>query len=326
MNSVNLPFKTFINNLITSTTQDFSISNENIKKLDNELFNLLQNDKDNLECHAKSFFTFDQQLSERRYNPNNQNLNKNYEFIFSGCSQTHGDHITPPTAPNGNIDYIWGFQIAKKYNKDVLNLGLGGRSAETILKGLLSHFQKNGNPKVLLVLYPDFGRMTFVDNEKIISEHLLNKVELIQHFFIDPLDEIKYEKFSKSPHYAHNVLPWTQALYHNLQSILILNQYCKNNNIYFKYSSWDYDSNIILKLLKKYLLEYNNYVEPSILNFLGMQKIHSEFNIDCHEDIKNNYPSEIWHNGIDKEHMGIHQHIHIAEQFVKEIDNDNPWN
>ena len=323
MNLVNLPFKTFIETLIKTTKKQSTLSDEDIKNLDDQMFNLLKNDKDNDACHATSFFTFNQQLSKKRYNPANQNLDKNYEFIFSGCSQTHGDHITPPTALNGNTDYIWGFQIAKKYNKEALNLGMGGWSAESIYKGLMHYFEKNGNPKVLLVLYPDFGRMTFVDNQKVIPEYLLNKVELIQHFFIKPLDEIKYEKFSKSPHYAHTVLPWTQALYHSLQFILILDKYCKDNNIYFKYFSWDHNSNIILKLLKKYLSEYSNYIEPNVLN---IEHLYNQPNFTCHQDIKINYPQEIWNQGIDKEHIGIHQHIHIAEQFIKEIDNDNPWN
>lgn len=298
--------------------------NEDIKKLDDQLFGLLNNDE--FSCKAKSFFTFDQQLDKKRYRPKNQDLNKNYELVFSGCSQTHGDHIVPPLVSFGDHNYIWGFQVANKYNKEALNLGMGGWSAEAIHKGLMNHFQKNGNPKVLLVLYPDFGRMSFVDNQKIKSEYSLNQIELVQHFFIKPLDEIKYEKFSKSPHDAHTVLPWTQAFYRNLQSILILSQYCKDNNIYFKYFSWDHASNVILKLLKKYFSEYSNYLEPDVLNILQMKHIYSNLNIVCHEDIKNEYPSEIWHEGIDKEHIGIHQHIHIAEQFIKEIDNDNPWN
>jgi hypothetical protein len=325
LNAINLTFKNFIAKMLKLSRTDL-LSEEQIEDLDKELSALLNNSNDGRNCKAKSFFTFNQQLDELRYRPVNQDLNKNYELVFSGCSQTHGDHISPPLVDFGDHNYIWGFQVANKYNKEALNLGMGGWSVEAIHKGLMHHFQQNGNPKVLLILLPDFGRMSFVDNEKIRSIHLLNQHELVQHFFIQPWDETEYPAISKAPHYAHTVLPWTQSLYRSLQCILLLDQYCKDNNIYFKYFSWDHNSNIILKLLKKYLPEYSNYSEPDILNTLRLQQINTQLNITCHEDIKDNYPSKIWHNGIDNAHLGIHHHIHVAEQFMKEIDNDNPWN
>lgn len=325
MNEINLNFKEFIYKLLNATYKD-RISEEVMGSLNDELKDLIDQSNDVMACKVKTFFTFDQQLDHERYRPHHQDFNKNYEFVFSGCSQTHGDHVTPPLVSFGDHKYIWGFQIANKYNKDALNLGMGGWSAESILKGLMSHFQKNGNPKVLLVLYPDFGRLTFVDNHKMKPKNVLNHHELIQHYFLQPWDEQRYQKISKSPHLPNDILPWTQALYRSLQSILTLDQYCKDNNIYFKYFSWDYNSNVLLKLLKNNFSEYSNYCEPEFLNILKMKETLKENNITCHDNEREVYPQKIWDLGIDNNHIGIHHHIHIAEQFMKEIDNDNPWN
>lgn len=312
-------FKSFIYKIINSRVNDIDLSNEEIEFIYEEFNSLFMNSGSKLKL--KSFFTLDQELEAFRHRPENQDFNKKYEFIFSGCSQTHGDFITPPMAPEGSHNYIWGFQVANNYSKEALNLGMGGWSAEAIHKGLMNHFQKNGHPKVLLVLYPDFGRMPFVYNEKVGPIKVLNNHELVQHIFLNPNDEFDYEKYSKAPHVSHNVFPWTQALYLNLQSIMILDQYCKANNIYFKYSSWDYLSNIILKLLKKHFVEYKNYVELDPLNIIELKKIKL-----CHSDVSKNYPESIWHVGKDAAHMGIHQQIHVYEAFKKELDRDNPWN
>lgn len=273
------------------------------------------------EESAKSFFTFDQKRIQNEYRPQDQDLNKNYEFIFSGCSQTHGDHITKPLVPEGDYNAIWGFQVANKYNKQGLNLGMGGWSAQSILKGLMNHFQQNGHPKVLLVLYPDFGRVEAVDSDKIKMPEQLNFNDIVQHWYLNSIDDKRFQRVSKSPYDPVNVLPWTFSLYHNLQSILLLQQYCNTNNIYFKYSSWDYNANILLKLLKNNFSEYSNYCEPTTLDFLPS----TFFTQDCHLDIQDQFSKNIWNAGIDKEHMGIHQHIHIAERFIEELDNDNPW-
>ena len=323
MNAINKIFFNFINKFFQGITVDDKnkYSNEEMSLFVEEL-------KDILDSHsitqskALSFFTFDQQLEPYRYRPMNQNFNKNYDFVFSGCSQTLGHYITEPEVEGGDYKDIWGFQIADTYDKKALNLAMGGWGAESILKGLMHHFQKNGNPKVLLVLYPDLGRMEGVDSNKIKMASPLNNHELIQHWFLRPSDDYKVNKYSNLPHEPINVIPFTQALYKNLQSILLLNEYCKQNNIYFKYSSWHNATNEFLKMLKESFSEYSNYsqpLEPSL------DKLTFE-NLPCHKDIKENKIEAVWNQGFDQKHIGIHQQVHIAEQFKRELDNDNPWN
>ena len=328
MNEINRRFFNFINKFFQGITVD--AKNNRIKnKYSNEEMTLFLEELKSLvgansfdQSKALSFFTFDQQLEPYRYRPMDQEFNKHYDFVFSGCSQTHGDFITEPKVKGADYKDIWGFQLADQYGKQALNLGMGGWGAESILKGLMHHFQKNGNPKVLLVLYPDLGRIEGVDSNKLKMRTPLNTHELIQHWFLRASDDEKVNRLSALPHTPADVVPFTQALYKNLQSILILNEYCKQNNIYFKYTSWHHITNAFLKMLKESFSEYSNYSEPECFSF---DKPTFE-NLECHNDIKENKIESIWNIGHDKDHIGIHQHIHIAEQFKKELDNDNPWN
>lgn len=327
MNQINRRFFDFINRFFQGITVDAKENKIKNKYNEEEMKGFLQeleslvgaNSFD--QSKALSFFTFNQQLEDYRYRPMNQDFNKHYDFVFSGCSQTHGDHITEPQVKGGNCNDIWGFQIAHNYKKDALNLGMGGWGAESILKGLMHHFQKNGNPKVLLVLYPDLGRIEGVDSNKIKMKSPLNDHELVQHWFLRPSDDEKVDKVSALPHRPSAVIPFTQALYRNLQAILFLNEYCKQNNIYFKYTSWHNETNAFLKMLKKSFKEYSNYSEPKEFNF--NETIFKNF--ECHKDVETSKLKVIWNTGSDKKHMGIHQHIHIAEQFIEEINSDNPW-
>jgi hypothetical protein len=328
LNEINKQFFNFINKFfqgITTDAKNNTIKNkyspEEMNMFLEELKNLIRASHVN-QSKALSFFTFDQQLASYLYRPTDQDFNKHYDFVFSGCSQTNGYYITEPEVYKADHKDIWGFQIADTYKKEALNLGMGGWGAESILKGLMHHFQKNGNPKVLLVLYPDLGRMEGVDSDKLKMGGPLNNHELIQHWFLRPSDDEKVNKISTLPHQPLDVIPFYQALYKNLQSILLLSDYCKQNNIYFRYTSWDHISNAFLKLLKDSFPEYSNYLEPEELSYDEL----TFKNLDCHKDIEKNKIQIIWNAGSDNKHIGIHQHIHIAEQFKKELDNDNPWN
>jgi len=328
LNEVNKRFFNFINTFfqgIYANPKDGRVKNT----YNNEEMNLFVEDLKSFvgahsfdESKVLSFFTFDQQLKNILYRPTDQNFEKNYEFVFSGCSQTNGYYITEPSVKSADYKDIWGFQIADAYGKEALNLGMGGWGAEAILKGLMHHFEKNGNPKILLVLYPDLGRIEGVDNYKVSMKTPLNHHEMIQHWFLRVSDDEKVNKVSTLPHAPSDVIPFTQALYRNLQSILILDQYCRKNNIYFKYTSWDNETNAFLKMLKGTFHQYSNYSDP--VNPVFDKATFK--NLDCHKEIEKDKLENIWNIGSDNQHIGIHQHIHIAEQFKKEIDNDNPWN
>lgn len=302
---------------ITKWNQKEKDIKEKYSKLLSELFE--KKDKE-----INQFFGFDSGREPDHFNPKDQLMNKHYDFIFSGCSETHGDWISPPTVKDGSVSKIWGFQVADKLNFDKpLNLAMGGFSAHAIIKDLISYCIKNGNPKTILILFPDFGRFPHVVNQKITAKNLSNNHDYIQHFYLSPAEEYDFPPLSKAPHEATEVLSYKQSVYINLQSIIMFEQYCKSNNIYIKYSSWDYLANTILKKCKSvYPNLYSGYTPLDFTNWHNWDVRHHPNLDNCHLELKNIYP-KIFNFGGDGRHMGIHRHTHIAEGFVEEYEYDH---
>ena len=259
---------------------------------------------------------------EHLYNPKNQNCNKNYEYIFSGCSQTHAPYISKEMHELGDYKKIWGFQIADLIKKETINLGMGSEGADSIVKRILSFCRKNGNPKVILILFPDYSRLELPETKNFKPIRIRNTDYVAHQSMRDYRFKTLENTKSISPHKWENIIDETIPLWQFLQAILILEQYCKSSNIYLRYSSWDSQTNIILSLLQENTDNYECYRKlDSDMWFNYTPSLH----LKCHQDIENNY-KEIFHMGSDNHHMGIHRHTHIAEGFMKEIEQDNPWN
>lgn len=288
------------------------------KKINEEYSYIISQIFENDEKSLNQFFSFDSSRQNWSY-LGNQCRNKYYDFVFSGCSETHGEYIAASYVEGGDISKIWGFQVAKELNLGKpLNLGMGSFSAHVIVKDLINHCIKNGNPKMILVLFPDFGRFPHVKNNKIKSSHLPNNHDYIQHFTLQQHFEKEFPPLSKAPHEAYEVLSYKQSVYVNLQSIIFLEQFCKSNDIYFKYASWDYLANLIFKKAKDLYPDlYSGYIESDFNNWHNWKKIHHPRLQECHLDLKDNYKT-IFDYAWDGHHMGIHRHTHIAESFIEE--------
>lgn len=275
---------------------------------------LFENDEKSLD----QFFSFSSSRDSWAY-LGNQDRNKYYDFVFSGCSETHGEYISKPFVDKGDRSKIWGFQVAESLNMEKpLNLGMGSFSAHVIIKDLVNHCIKNGNPKMILVLFPDFGRFPYVKNNKITSSHLANNHDYVQHFILQQSLEKEFPPISKSPHEAYEILSYKQSVYVNIQSIIFFEQFCKSNNIYFKYATWDYLANIIIKKSKDIYPDlYSGYIESDFDKWHNWKKEQHPDLKKCHLELKDKY-KKIFDYGSDDQHMGIHRHTHIAESFIEE--------
>lgn len=245
--------------------------------------------------------------TQNGYSKDYQDFQNNQELIFSGCSQTNGEHISLPMVENGDCTKIWGFQVANYFKMSSINLGLAGESIYTIVQKLFAHFNKYGNPKILLCLFPDPYRLTLPrDNEILISKNI-NKDAIIETSYSDN----QRPAFSKKPHYKEHVMSDLIPIWLNMQSIIMLEQYCKSSNIKFIYGSWSEETESLIKNSNLTRLTYSNFLD---LN----SKSWTEESLNCHLDLKNKY-TNIFDFGIDGKHMGIHRHTHIAELFIKEL-------
>lgn len=285
-----------------------------LEEYDYILSQIFENDEKSLD----QFFSFSSSRDEWAY-LGNQNRNKYYDFVFSGCSETHGEYISAPYVEKGDMSKIWGFQVAKELNLgEALNLGMGSFSAHVIIKDLINHCVKNGNPKIILVLFPDFGRLPHVKNNKITSSHLANNHDYIQHFILQQHFEKEFPPMSKAPHEAYEIMSYKQSVYVNLQSIIFFEQFCKSNGIYFKYATWDYLGNLILKKAKEIYPDlYSAYIESDFDKWHNWKKTQHPSLEHCHLELKEKNKT-LFDYAWDNQHMGMHRHTHIAESFIEE--------
>jgi len=257
--------------------------------------------------------------TQQGYSPDFQEFKKNQDLIFTGCSQTNGEHISFPMAKNGDCTKIWGFQVANHFNLSSINLGLPGESIYRIVQKLFAHFREYGNPKTLLCLFPDPYRLTLPrDNQMLIAQRT-SAPELII--------ETSYQKsnrnaYSKKPHYKEDVISDMVPIWLNMQSILMLEQYCRSSKIKFIYGSWSHETENLIKEANLNNKTYENFLDlnSNLWYDYASNKIKTDLYKDCHLDLKNKY-SDIFEFGIDGRHMGIHRHTHIAEQFINEMIN-----
>ena len=134
-------------------------------------------------------------------------------------------------------------------------------------------------------------------------------------------------KISKSPYLAEDVIPENLRFFYNIQSIMFFEEFCKSNNIKLIWGFWDKESETFINELKEiYNDSFLNFIELNIEdnwkpNFKTGENVY--LNENCHSDKKN---LKDFHFGLDRQldgfktaHMGVHQHIHIAENFYSNI-------
>jgi hypothetical protein len=236
----------------------------------------------------------------------------NSEILALGCSNTFGSGVP--------VKGRWTNILGSMMNQEIRNLSEPGVSIQKIISQAFAYFKEFGNPKTIVCLFPDPFRLNLPINKNLIisNDHnhdtFLNTVHLISHNGTDVSKRVRY---SKKPHKYEDVLPMELPLFFSMQSIHMLEQYCKSNSIKLVWTSWMEDIHYVFNNLEN--IPFDNFVfnEDFIINSLVFDK-------DCHENERNIFTRYFDHGndteeGIEYSHPGAHKHIHIAEAFYKEI-------
>jgi hypothetical protein len=249
------------------------------------------------------------------YRPVEQEFKRNQELIFSGCSQTHGDHISPPLVEDGSHKQIWGFLVAEELSLDAINLGVGAEGVYRIIQRLYAHFRDYGAPKTVLCLFPDLYRFTSPrDPENLLGAKPAGTYAFLEGTFHSRYNAYPLPEYSKKPYKKEEVMSRLVPLFYNIQAISMFEQYCDAAGIKFIWGSWDMNTNIIIEKMKEYNFNHFKY-------FINLDKDGIDWNdTNCHKGIYDLYP-KVYAYGIDKQHMGMHRHAHIAKHFVEKIKN-----
>jgi hypothetical protein len=266
---------------------------------------------------------------------------KNADLLYAGCSITYGEGVVESG--------IWGNIISSKLNMKAFNMGMPGGSVHFIVNNLFNYFKQFGNPKNLICMFPDFLRMEMYSNYSHMRSDLNSTrgkyLSGYQNYHLLLNESDPYAKISKQPHIASEVIPKELALSLSLQHIKFLEMYCFEAGINFLWGTWaEEEETYILKNE----LEFKNFV--NLKNNLWHKEIKDQRkslvhkstnerdlcrrllepckNLEiCHEDEKNIYGKnfdlafDIGMKNLQFRHghVGVHQHIHWAEEFIKKM-------
>ena len=268
--------------------------------------------------------------SETKYYSNNfgyrdSDWNSKAEILAIGCSNTYGIGITE--------EGRWTNILEKKINKKIQNLSIPGGSINELVSKSFEYFKQFGNPEIMLCLFPDPFRVKLPFKKNLINGDFLkydmnrrdgHSTDLILntiHFDHNSGNISKKNKYFKTPYSYEEVLPIELPIFFSMQSIHMLEQYCKSNNIKLIWSSWDCNFLDVLNNIKQN--PFNNFFsnEDLLIN-------EAHFYKNCHKNYKNKF-EKYFDTGLDIEkglehvHPGVHKHVHIAEAFYEKINNDN---
>jgi hypothetical protein len=266
------------------------------------------------------------------------------DLLYAGCSTTFGTGV-PEEA-------IWGSMVADTLGVKRANISRQGTSASWIVKNIFAYFDTYGHPKTVCCLFPDLYRTTIATNPSQLTYQAHgNEASSVPKQSFTKVYDVHLDQvlppnlaldYSKKPHDMLNILPADVAVYNSIQSILMLDQYCRSHGITFLWSTWDVNSFGFLSRMKTiYPKNYSNYIEidlewwipntdSSISGeiFVGEQsgsvRGKSREAINCHQDLLEKYGVNFYRgrdeaHGIEYTHPGIHQHAHIAEKFLQRL-------
>lgn len=269
------------------------------------------------------------------------------EILASGCSFTFGQGV--------QSDANWPSQLSELSGMKHHNLGIPGTGVGLQVGNIFSYIYQYGNPKIIVCLFPEFDRMRMVSDRNFL---IPSNDETHKAYLNGENDIIDYsytyagiydrKKISKIPHRAEDIIPQEHAINISINYIKMLEMYCNSNGIIFLWSTW---------FPEQYNYIVNNIDSMSFKNFIevDVKKWHSDtvddyrdlFHLegedsrrdcntksqctaytDCHSELRSIYGNEFdYSSDIDpcapSHHWGAHRHRHIAENFLKGINEYN---
>lgn len=242
---------------------------------------------------------------------------QNADLLLAGCSYTYGTGV-PESAR-------WGDLFASSIGKHPYTLARPGMSIGSIVEELFLYFRVYGNPKNLVVLFPDpFRLKTPVDGDLITLNEADGRGEYGTISDGDPRK--KFTTVATNYSYSYNsgisiikrpfnvevISGMDTAVYESIRSIRYLEQYCLASNIKLMWATWRDDFNTFISDNQN-TLKFKYYVE------LPIREINQTANhADCHVDLLEKYP-EMFYQAADIYHPGTHQHAHFAREFLAKI-------
>ena len=304
------------------------------------------------------------------YNHNNYgyrgpDLSFDVDLLAAGDSVTYGVGVPE--------DGTWPALLADSLGWSYSKLAKPGASAEWIVDQLFRYFTEFGNPKNLVVLFPDMFRGEIVVNTSVNTTRDIDprdfmnqamdsnlKRGVISYASIDPRTSSK-PMLAKKPFPIEDTLPPEAGVYRAFRHIRMLETYCKAVGINLVWGSWSGDLAELVRDMPeelsvegfvhlKGLEEWMNNVDripvtaedPEGIMDHKLQHTDEPFKDygctatesdrsncicipRCHDEYVEKYPESFYMGtdrhvrGLGDAHMGVHRHLHVAEDFESEL-------
>lgn len=261
-------------------------------------------------------------------------FNINAEIIGAGCSFTFGVGIPE--------EGTWVKLLQNKINKNIINFGLPGHSVTAICQSLISYCTNYNIPKKIFCVFPDLFRSIFIEDfeyysskkwvREQVENYRLNLTSVNPSIYFNPTENKMYSTIEdRSIHAIEDALSPHQLIINSIDSIALLEYFCKTNEIELFWTTWDpgsaYIIDLLLKIpnfkLKKYNkfvteINYNNYLNSDATFNKNMCNSNHDLELSNHKcwDIGSDY---VIIDGSEKpnwaSHPGIHLQAHLSDFF-----------
>lgn len=251
------------------------------------------------------------------YNCRSVEFFDNPELLIAGCSQTFGIGVP--------VEGSWPYFVSEALGVKYANTALPGGSTQTIVTNIFAYIRKFGKPKTIVMLLPEFARMTVVDVNGLVHRKYAGEPPVIRYedlSFRDEPNNSGRQLYSRRPHKWEDVLPIQAPVAQSMSALTTLLQYCKDTGINLVWSSWDKESmDLCLELAKSEHGKDGLYNGCIDLSYDGL----ATDKVECHSELYEKH-GELFHFAWDKTrnyngHMSVHQHRHIADLFLKRLSN-----
>ena len=252
---------------------------------------------------------------------------KDTDNLFAGCSHTWGTGLP--------YDSMWSNIVASYVGSSYSNIGFPGMSVTRIVQMIFSYCREFGNPKNIFVMFPNLDRFVlpktvgFLENKN----HTYTQICDLQLEY-ETKSVLNKAKYFKSPLMLEEVITEDIAIWTSLQSIQILEQYCKSSGINLVWTSWETDFNNLINIFKNEEYYYNHIdIKPEewFQETAYSEEKFTKNNLKCHLEFMNKNNEYYWNLGGDREskpeggtpHFGAHRNIHIANYFIEKYKEKN---
>ena len=247
------------------------------------------------------------------------------DILSIGCSMTFGQGL-----PKENI---WIDILSKKLGMSYSNLGSRGDSTIGQIAKAFYYFEKFGNPKIVVALFPSFRIPTPYVKGKMEASNKFKRRQFtynpdMPNIEYTEIDSTQFNKYSKAPYDPSQILPQEFVFFYEKIFIDMLRQYCKSNGIKLFWSVWEYGyQTTYYKEINKFYPQHHEeycYIKASdwmIPNTKDSDRF-GEFNaLDCHNEYRQD---DLFYRGADRKndhfsHWGTHKHMHVADEFYEHI-------